>query len=166
LSDGKNNDAPSVVAKLLIRETQITGKHSWMRQSEKKWKDLLVRHSLLSNIHSDLTDRNSPAAQQLPLAFEDVFVKDVHILSFLYGQFVRVFFKRSARQPHRFRNGFFANTPAPFLNDAFPRHTRSDLFKDISDKNPRAAKSGLSMADLFIRHNKPANHFFAHSPKV
>jgi hypothetical protein len=61
-----------------LPEIQIARQESRSGECQQKGKYLLVGHALVPQFMADLTHGNLPASEQLALALQDVFVKDVH----------------------------------------------------------------------------------------
>jgi hypothetical protein len=163
LPDCQHNKAAPGVTRFCIREAQVTGEERWLGERQEKRQDFFIRHSFATQLHANLPNWNFPTSQQLALAFQDVFVKDVHVRTGLNRQFVRVLLKCFASQTHRFSDCLFGKSATPLFDDALPRHARGDLFQNIGDENASTAKGGLSVANLWISDDVAAYHFLAHA---
>lgn len=77
-------------------------------------------------------------------------------------KFTSVLAEKFACRTHRFANRCFGNAAAPFFDDAFPSHSRSDLLQDVGHEDASIPKCRLTMAHLGIHHDVPSKRFFPH----
>jgi len=63
------------------------------------------------------------------------------------------------RKVHSFGNRVVRDTPVPFLNNGLPVEPTGDLFKDIGDEDPGAAKRRLAVTHLWIRDDEAPKNF-------
>lgn len=162
LSDRQSDQTVPGMTQRTRGKSQIAREERRVGKCPQQRKNLLVGHAFAAQFNADLADRHIPAAQQLTLALEDVFVQDVHTPR-LNRQFMGVFSEGLPGRAHRLRDGFLIDAVAPFFNDAFPGHSRRDLLQHVRHKNPRASKRRLPMANLRIGNDVTANDFLFHS---
>jgi hypothetical protein len=163
LADSQTDQAVSRMTERTPSQTQIAREERRMGKCQQKGKNGVVGHALATQFQTDLTNGDSPASQQLALALQNVFIKDVHAPRGLHRQFMGVFSEGLPGGTHRFSDGFLGDAAAPFLNDALPSHSGRDLLQHIRHENPRAPKCGLPVANLRISNDVTANRFLSHS---
>lgn len=78
LSDGEHNQAVVGVAQPAFVETEVAGEERDRTKSLQQRYDGRIPGTGTPHLVPDLTDRNPPTAQELPLAVRDVLVQDVH----------------------------------------------------------------------------------------
>src|SRR5438552_2822165 len=61
-----------------VVQAQVACEKCWPAQRQQKRNDLLIRHAFAPELMADLPCGNAPTPQQLPLAFEDILIEDVH----------------------------------------------------------------------------------------
>jgi hypothetical protein len=72
-------EAVAVVAFVLVEETQVAGEKSGTIQFVQQWNDMFfVLHSLPPRILANLTETESPFAQQLALILGNILIKENH----------------------------------------------------------------------------------------
>jgi len=81
LAYGQNHERVSRVTQRASIETQIAGKECGTGQRQRKRNDFLVLKGLSGEFMTNLPNGNAPASQQLPLAFESIFVQNVRALA-------------------------------------------------------------------------------------
>jgi hypothetical protein len=160
----QNDQTAAIVTKFRRSKSEIAGEERWLRKREQERKNFLVSHAFAPEFDSNLTNGEFPTSQQLPLALENIFVENIHAR--LNCQFVSVFLKTGSGQSDGFGDRFLSNAPAPFFNNASPRHARCDLFENVGDQNASTAESRLPVADLFIRDDITTYGFFAHTRRI
>ena len=165
LPDRQDHQTVSGVTERTRGEAQITREERRTRKCQQKGKDSHIGHALATQIKTDLPNGNIPASQQLALALQNVFIKEVHVPR-SHSEFVSVFTERLPGRADRLGDGFLGDATAPFLNDAFPGHPRRDLLEHIRHENPRASKRRLPVANLRIRDDVTANDFLFHSAAI
>ncbi len=68
----------AVVAKRLVEEVAVSTNQQRAAQFSQQQDDLVVLHSLATDITSDLAEVNAPLAQACALTLEDVFIENAH----------------------------------------------------------------------------------------
>ena len=78
LADREVNQGVRTVAERAAVEILITGEERDPSQTVQEWNDLLIRHARAAYLPPNLTDLEPPAAQELPLLYDDILVEEVH----------------------------------------------------------------------------------------
>jgi hypothetical protein len=75
----QTNDAAMGMAKRATVKTNVASEECRTFHVVQERDDLLILHASAPDLMSDLACPNAPAAQQLPLIFWNVLIKDVHL---------------------------------------------------------------------------------------
>ena len=81
LFDIHTNETVSRMTQITLVKTEIEGKECWAAKLEQKGDDFCIFHPLSSCVMPNLPNRNAPTSQELPLAFNDVLVQNVHTVT-------------------------------------------------------------------------------------
>ena len=66
------------MAQTMSEKISVQCEEGWLAESEQERDDFIIVHPLLSYLITNLTKGHMPSHQQLSLAFEDVFIEDIH----------------------------------------------------------------------------------------
>jgi hypothetical protein len=166
LANSQNHQTVPGVTERPLVQAEITGEERRAGKCEQQRENFLIRHPLASGIQTDLPNRNGPATQQLALALQYIFVQQIHFLSGLHRQLMRMLAESLPGRAHCLTDCLLAYAAAPLLHNAFPGHPAGDLLQNIRNQDSCAPKSWLSMANVRVGDDVTAHDSLSHIPAI
>jgi hypothetical protein len=159
--DVEKRQAETIAAHALREEVWVSSEKRRPPQASQQWNDLVIQHSLATNIVANLAHAHAPFAKLRSLTLEDVLVENNHTDT-LCEHFVVGIDHCLASESDSLCDRRPRDAATAFLHDIVPIHARRDQFQDVAHQKPRAAKGRLAMTDLRIGNNISSGRFLFH----